>query len=513
MTALGLTKTTRFNVIVLIFIGLSLTLRAISHDAIDLLPEEAYYWNYAQHLDFGYLDHPPMVALLIKLTTYLGTNELCVRLSSLFCWLLTAFFSFKLTQRLMPGAGLYSVFLLSILPYFFVESLIITPDQPLLACWAASLYVLYRALILKEAPYWYLAGISLGLGMLSKYSIAILGISTLLYILMTPSSRHWLCRKEPYLGMLITCLLFSPVIYWNAKHDWISFVFQSTHRLQATPIFTLHHLVGLFILFLMPPGLLGFWTLFTRQRLPMKHSIPAESKHFLQIFTLVPLIIFGAFSVRHDIKFNWIGPGLLALIPWLALLIHENSPHTRWNLRQSWFITAILLIPGYSFILWIITFGTPAMVYDTFFIKFISWENLTQQIQLIAHQVEVKTQSLPIIIPLDHYFIGSEFSFYQAKNSPMTHYPIVGRHVFGEDSLMYQFWSKREGISGKYVILLSMDPNDFTALSVTSRVALQSPTHDIISHSQGQGTPSSLFYYQVVRMKPYAISNAYKSHN
>ena len=42
----------------------------------NLYPEEAYYWNYAQHLDLGYLDHPPMVAWLIHLgTTVFGNTE------------------------------------------------------------------------------------------------------------------------------------------------------------------------------------------------------------------------------------------------------------------------------------------------------------------------------------------------------------------------------------------------------------------------------------------------------
>lgn len=58
-----------------------------------LLVEEAYYWNYAQHLDWGYLDHPPMVAVLIKACTFLfGTNEFGVRSASLFCWFISAFF-------------------------------------------------------------------------------------------------------------------------------------------------------------------------------------------------------------------------------------------------------------------------------------------------------------------------------------------------------------------------------------------------------------------------------------
>ena len=81
---------------------MSLVLHLLCMSKGSLLVEEAYYWNYSQHLDWSYLDHPPMVALLIKLfTTLLGTNEFSVRSASLFCWFITAVFSYKLCELLL----------------------------------------------------------------------------------------------------------------------------------------------------------------------------------------------------------------------------------------------------------------------------------------------------------------------------------------------------------------------------------------------------------------------------
>ena len=60
-----------------------LLLRLVFSGVADLLPEESYYWNYAQHLDFGYLDHPPMVAWTIWLgTAVFGDTEFGVRIGS-----------------------------------------------------------------------------------------------------------------------------------------------------------------------------------------------------------------------------------------------------------------------------------------------------------------------------------------------------------------------------------------------------------------------------------------------
>ena len=108
------------HTILLLIVGISLLIHLVCMISADLLVEEAYYWNYAQHLDFSYLDHPPMVALLIKFSTSIfGTNELGVRITSLICWLLTALFSYKLTRLINRNAAIYAVMLLAILPFFF----------------------------------------------------------------------------------------------------------------------------------------------------------------------------------------------------------------------------------------------------------------------------------------------------------------------------------------------------------------------------------------------------------
>ena len=105
-----------------LIVGISLLLRLIFIAFNGLLVEEAYYWNYAEHLDFGYLDHPPMVALLIKASMLIfGLHEWSVHLPAMICWGGTAFFVFKLTELIARGAGRYSVMLFSILHFFFLQ--------------------------------------------------------------------------------------------------------------------------------------------------------------------------------------------------------------------------------------------------------------------------------------------------------------------------------------------------------------------------------------------------------
>ena len=88
----------------LLVAALLFLLRAAFLAKPDLFPEEAYYWNYAAHLDIGYLDHPPMVAWLIHLGTALfGDGEFGVRIPLVLCSLVTAFFVYRLTALLFDS--------------------------------------------------------------------------------------------------------------------------------------------------------------------------------------------------------------------------------------------------------------------------------------------------------------------------------------------------------------------------------------------------------------------------
>lgn len=479
----------------LILIALSFLLRLFFIPNRDLLVEEAYYWNYAMHLDFGYLDHPPMIAVLIKLSTWLfGINEFGVRCPALLCWIVTAYFSYQWTEMIHKGTGLYALLLLSILPFFFLYSLIITPDLPLMACWSAALYYLYQACCCNKPKAWLYAGIAIGLGLLSKYTIVLLILTTGIYILSFAKARGWLCRKEPYIAAIIIVLLFMPVIYWNATHLWASFAFQSTRRMHSSFHFSLHELFGLLLLFLTPVGIMGSGKLFF-QKNPSTLSIPKPTRLFLQCYTAIPLMVFAAFSLSREIKYNWIGPELLALLPWLAMEMQQQAPIIR-----RWIQTSIIVLIGYMCVLSCITYGIPEMMNRTLFNKMISWDNLTVQFYNIAEQLKA-TGAKPVFIPLDSYSIASELTFYQAKQLRHDSYhqaiPLHGAGFLGYNSLMFDQWFGTQNLSDKTIILIGKEPESFRLDSITPL----SPVKMIWGHSQGSSKRIRPYYYQIVRTK------------
>ncbi len=486
-----------------------MVLRLIFMALNGLFVEEAYYWNYGEHLDFGYFDHPPMVGLLIKASVVLlGIHDFSVHLPALICWALTAFFLFKWTELIARGAGQYAVMLFSVLPFFFLQSVVTTPDPPVMVCWAAALYYLYRTLVLDESRCWYVAGIWLGLGLLSKYTMVLLALPLFLYVCIVPTARPWFFRKEPYVCALITLLLFSPVIYWNATHEWASFAFQSIGRFGTDSSFSTHKYLGLLLFVMTPVGLWQFGQLF-QQKMLTHSKLAIKTQRFLQLFTLIPIIFFGMYSLRYSVKFDWVGPGLLAILPWFAVLIKNSIPTVKQNPRTHWFFTAVVLLLIYAGVIAVISWGVSETIQKRFLTRYFSWRDLTEEFYELARRVELETGAVPWFSPLDTYNISSEFSYYQAmllsEGKISKIYPVVGRHIFNLNSLMYQYWFDGENLSNKTLILISTQPNDFEMLTVNIKAEVidKSSVKVIWSHSQRAKEKVQAFYYKIVQMKPY----------
>ena len=220
----------------------------------DLFPEEAYYWLYNRHLDIGYLDHPPMVAWLINLGTMVfGHGEFGVRIFAFLCHLVTCFFVFRLTALCFTDSAAWTaVAMLQVLPFFFLTGFTMTPDAPLTACWAGALYFLARIFFQENSRSWLGLGICLGLGMLSKYSIALIGPATLLFMALDSQSRRWFRNRAPYGAVLLSAAIFTPVLIWNAQNNWASFAYQGMNRVAAPWRFSTHELLGSILVVLTP---------------------------------------------------------------------------------------------------------------------------------------------------------------------------------------------------------------------------------------------------------------------
>ena len=453
----------RWAVVTISVLTYVLMLKLIFMGCVNLIPEEAYYWNYAQRLDWGYLDHPPMVAWLIWISTSLfGKSELSVRLPAYVCWIIAAIFMFRLTLNLYDRpAAFRTILLLAVLPIYFGLGFFMTPDAPLYAAWAGCLYFLERALIAQNRRAWWGVGTCVGLGMLSKYTIALLGLGALMFLLIDRRSRRWLFRPEPYIAAIASVIIFSPVIFWNMQNGWMSFVFQGSDRWTGRYNFSLHLLIGMILLLLTPTGLLGIMRVLLPQKLAGANASQTATKrqqHLWSVtFTLMPLSVFVIYSLFYQPKLNWTAPIWLAVIPLLAWDMVPPWGQFQGSfaqfVRRSWMptIIALLIIHGASF--YYISLGLPGAGPMTPSRLFGEWRTLANSVETVKRRVELETGSKPVIVGMDKNFISSELSFYEPDGARNT----GGAHFFGNRSLMWAFWFPRSAAVGKNVLMIDLD--------------------------------------------------------
>jgi 4-amino-4-deoxy-L-arabinose transferase-like glycosyltransferase len=221
-----------------------LVLRAIMAVQLPLSADEAYYWLWSRYPDWGYYDHPPMIAWLIHAGTFLlGNTALGVRLAGLLLSVPATWFVWRGAQLILKDedrAGLAALFFNASL-MVSVELLAATPDMPSLVASAAFVYFLARVQAGDESRAWLGAGAAAGFGLLAKFSVLFLGAGALLWLVVDRSARKWLLSPWPYLGASLALLIFAPNLIWQSHHQWETFAFQLART--AAGHFTLRFLV------------------------------------------------------------------------------------------------------------------------------------------------------------------------------------------------------------------------------------------------------------------------------
>ncbi len=290
---------------------------AIYNIRLPLHPDEAYYWLWSRHLDLSYYDHPPLIAYLIKLFTLFKTNECTVRLAAVFCMGIATMYTYLLAKKIFDEkTALYAVLILLSLPATNMGFTIVTPDAPLMLFWAVSMYYTYLALTEDSISYYLLAGISMGLLLLSKYT-SVLFLGSLIFFLLFKMPKK-LLEWKAWFAVAIAIMIFLPVIWWNYQHNWISFSFQYHHgtsdafRPRIDTFFAF--LGGQFLVL----GILFFpllvWGAY-RYRL-FKENF---AEFYLFSFFLFPMAFFSYKSLFKKMSLNW---GAVVVISGMIICAH-----------------------------------------------------------------------------------------------------------------------------------------------------------------------------------------------
>ncbi|MBV8739454.1 MAG: glycosyltransferase family 39 protein [Alphaproteobacteria bacterium] len=276
--------------------------------ALPLAPDEAYYWVWSRALAPGYVDHPPMIALWIRAGTWaVGDTALGIRLLGPLAAALGSFLLWDAAERLLPGrsAGVIAASLLNATLAVGVGAIIVTPDSPLLLFWTLCLWAMARIIAGGSGAWWLAVGLFAGLAIASKYTAALPVLSIGLWLVL--AGRVWLRRGEPYAAAALALLTLIPVLWWNASHDWISFVRQGSRAADWSPQRAPQYLLELFAgqTAIATPLVFLFFVAGTVRaaRSAWRYRDPACS--LLALLGIVPTLVFFQHAIGDRVQPNW----------------------------------------------------------------------------------------------------------------------------------------------------------------------------------------------------------------
>jgi hypothetical protein len=194
----------------------------------ELLPDEAYYYLWAQHPNVWYYSNGPGVAFSILLgTSILGHCELGVRCFSPWLAFGSSLLLYFLARQLYrERIAFWLVLLLNLTPFFNLEACFISPDSLSVFFWTAAMATFWLAVQErpKRLPFWALTGFLIGFGFLSNYPNVFQLISVLIFLVTAAKHRREFRRPGVYVLFGVFCLFLAAPIIWNMQHDWIGLV-------------------------------------------------------------------------------------------------------------------------------------------------------------------------------------------------------------------------------------------------------------------------------------------------
>jgi len=312
-------------------------LNALQSYTLELHGDEAYYWVYSRFLDWGYFDHPPMVAIFIRIGDSLMHNELGLRLltvitnsASLYLiWLILKKYAVDAKWFILIASGLF---------IFHMYGFTTTPDSPLFF-FTVLFYYFYQQYL--EEDKWSLALILMLVvaGLLySKYHGVLLVGFTLC------SNIKLLQRKSFWLIVIGSAILFMPHVLWQVNHDYPSLKYHLVDRSEKYDIsFTTTYPLGQLA---MAGPLIGWFLFYSAFRIKIKDSFIRA----LVVNAVGTFLFFWLNTFKGNVQMHWT---LIAYVPLIMLVLisfKQSGYPAKWfyylgltNIALILFIRAALL--------------------------------------------------------------------------------------------------------------------------------------------------------------------------
>jgi hypothetical protein len=332
---------------------------------IEFNNDEVYYWTYAQKLQWSYFDHPPAIALVLKLFTIdlLFDNEIMLRLGPIVCGTISTWLIFLLGKKTgNQHTGIFAALLFMASPYcFLIAGLLVIPDAPQLVFWLWSVLLMVEISEDKKNlgtinTKLLLLGVAIGLCILSKIHGVFLWLGFMVFTVI--HQRTLLKNRYLYYSMFITFCLMLPILLWNMSNDFITYRYQGS-RVALGAIkwdgffrelfgeIVYNNPVNFFLI------LATFWAMIKR-----KQFIATDSgRLFLSLS--IPLILCVLFvALFRDTLPHWTGPAYTSLLPMAAGYIYTmqkdgSKKHIPPVIKWALGVTVTLMILAICIVIWL----------------------------------------------------------------------------------------------------------------------------------------------------------------
>ena len=285
---------------------------------IGLSVDEAHYLLYAYHPALSYFDHPPLVGWVQWPLVVLDAPVVVLRLVPGCLWLGTVLGVYRMAEHLQGNsnfgyandAGFWAIAALALAPLLHVLGIGLVPDTLLMFFTVLLMGQTLRLMAsdsLARKGDWLLWGCLLGLAGLSKYTAIFIALASGLCLLSAHGLRV-LRSPWPWFAVLLALLLVSPVLVWNAQHDWVSLRYQGQHG--AGNGWQLADVARFAVLQLLAFGPLLLWGL-----------VGPSKRGLLRIFFVVPWLVLALLAGGGSSLPHWTAPAWVALAPFAGVAL------------------------------------------------------------------------------------------------------------------------------------------------------------------------------------------------
>lgn len=401
---------------------------------VELADDEAYYWAWttvaSEHGSpwaWGYFDHPPMVAWLINLSSWLP-GSLGVRFASLLLLPCALYLFWVLIRPAHPSwrDAWTFVAVCFAMPFLQLYGLLALPDAPLLFFTVVFLWAFQRFAFRQSWANTFLLGLAAVLLAYSKYH----GFLVIVFALL---SRPRLFKTyRLYVAALLALLLFSPHLWWQHQHHWTSLRY---HLFDRNTSFSWHNL-GDFLLSLLVvfnPLLWGYVLILLSQRTFRRPASLAVVPKALCFLVLGFLLFFAVSSCHKYVQVQWVLPIVFAAV-WAFWLVARQG-YAR-GFRRMMLVVVVLFFVARVF-LWLNPFDFKGQI----------WHNRAS-----CAAIHSLAASRPVLFSGD-YTAAAKYAFY--SGSAVFSQPLF----YGRDS-QWSLASSDTALVG-HDVLVQVDENDY----------------------------------------------------